>query len=251
MNDITESSTPVDTVPNPDTVAAGAPEGTAHAAASGTAANADSAGTTSTASGARRRAGDARRREICQAVREISSEEGVSHLTVSAVTKRAGCTRSLFYHYFSDMDEAVAAVMDEAIDKIIAELEHWNASRVVGDIEGALDSVAPLFKRLVADGHELPGALTAGSGALYGGFLHSAVERVARYICDTTVADFMRHHELRIDHVYETFYTLVMGLLMYIRTHPDVPDETVKDIIASTLHIEGYTAKYPERRPST
>ena len=68
---------------------------------------------------------------------------------------------------------------------------------------------------------------------------------MAQYICDTTVVDFVAHHELRIDHVYETFYTLIMGLLMYIRTHPDVPDETVKEIIASTLHIEGYTAKYP------
>ena len=84
---------------------------------------------------------------------------------------------------------------------------------------------------------------------IYGGFLHNVVQRVAQYICDTTVVDFVAHHELRIDHVYETFYTLIMGLLMYIRTHPDVPDETVKEIIASTLHIEGYTAKYPERKP--
>ena len=243
MNDITESSTPVDTTPGPEP----APVDTAPGPEPAPTDSADLAASTD----ARRRAGDTRRRALCQAVREVCAERGVSHLTVSAVTKRAGCTRSLFYHYFSDMDDAVAAVMDEAIDGIISELERWNASRVVGDIEGALDSVAPLFKRLVADGHELPGALTAGSGALYGGFLHSAVERVARYICDTTVADFVRHHELRIDHVYETFYTLVMGLLMYIRTHPEVPDETVKDIIASTLHIEGYTAKYPERRPST
>ena len=195
--------------------------------------------------------GDERRRRILEAVRIVSAERGVSHLSVSAVTERAGCTRSLFYHYFSDMDAAVEAVMDEAIEGFIRELERWNASRVVGDIEGALDTVAPLFKRLVADGHELPATLTSGSGALYGGFLHHAVERVARYLCETTVADFIARHDLRIDHVYETFYTLVMGLLMYIRTHPDVPDETVKDIIASTLHIEGYTAKYPERRPAT
>lgn len=194
--------------------------------------------------------GDERRRRILKAVRVVSAERGVSHLSVSAVSKQAGCTRSLFYHYFSDMDAAVEAVMDEAIEGFITELEHWNASRVVGDIEGALDTVAPLFKRLVVDGHELPTTLTSGSGALYGGFLHHAVERVAHYLCETTVADFIAHHDLRIDHVYETFYTLVMGLLMYIRTHPDVPDETVKDIIASTLHIEGYTAKYPERRPS-
>lgn len=204
----------------------------------------------STAAVPKRLPGDERRRRILKAVRIVSAERGVSHLSVSAVAKQAGCTRSLFYHYFSDMDAAVEAVMDEAIEGFIHELERWNASRIEGDIEGALDTVAPLFKRLVVDGHELPATLTSGSGALYGGFLHHAVERVAHYLCETTVADFIAHHDLRIDHVYETFYTLVMGLLMYIRTHPDVPDETVKDIIASTLHIEGYTAKYPERRPS-
>ena len=67
-------------------------------------------------SAAKRLTGDERRREILDAVRTVSSELGVSHLSVSAVTKRAGCTRSLFYHYFADMDAAVTAVMDEAID---------------------------------------------------------------------------------------------------------------------------------------
>ena len=121
-------------------------------------------------SAAKRLTGDERRREILAAVRAVSAELGVSHLSVSAVTKRAGCARSLFYHYFADMDAAVTAVMDEAIDGFIAELEQWNASRTVGDIEGALDTVAPLFKRLVVSGHELPSTLTSSSGALYGGF---------------------------------------------------------------------------------
>ena len=93
-------------------------------------------------SAAKRLTGDERRREILDAVRTVSSELGVSHLSVSAVTKRAGCTRSLFYHYFADMDAAVTAVMDEAIDGFISELEQWNASRTVGDIEGALDTVS-------------------------------------------------------------------------------------------------------------
>ena len=193
--------------------------------------------------------GDARRDAIVQAARKVCLEKGFSKITVSDIASEVGMTRSLFYHYFADMDAAVTAVMDEAIDDFISELERWNADRTVGDIEGALDTVAPLFKRLVASGHELPSTLTSSSGALNGGFLHNVVQRVAQYICDTTVVDFVAHHELRIDHVYETFYTLIMGLLMYIRTHPDVPDETVKEIIASTLHIEGYTAKYPERKP--
>ena len=187
--------------------------------------------------------------EIVVAARELYEEKGLARTSIQDITNHVGVTRSLFYHYFADMDAAVTAVMDEAIDGFISELEQWNAGRTIGDIEGALDTVAPLFKRLVVSGHELPSTLTSSSGALYGGFLHNVVQRVAQYICDTTVVDFVAHHELRIDHVYETFYTLIMGLLMYIRTHPDVPDETVKEIIASTLHIEGYTAKYPERKP--
>ena len=178
-----------------------------------------------------------RREEILQAVRDVCAQNGVANLSVSAIAKRAGCTRSLFYHYFSDKEEAVAALMERGIDDFIGELERWNASRVPGDIEGALDSIAPLFKRLVIDGHELPHTLTAGSGALYAGFLHNAVERVARYICDTTVRDYEQAHGLPIDHVYETFYMLIMGLLMYIRTHQDVDEKTIKDIIVSTLHI--------------
>lgn len=182
-----------------------------------------------------------RREEILQAVRETCAEDGVANLSVSAITKRAGCTRSLFYHYFEDKEAAVAALMERGIDDFIAEIEQWNESRVPGDIDGALDSAAALFKRLVIDGHDLPHTLTTGSGALYAGFLHDAVERVTRYICDTTVRDYEQAHGLPIDHVYETFYMLIMGLLMYIRTHQDVSEETIKDIIASTLHIGGDT----------
>lgn len=178
-----------------------------------------------------------RREEILQAVREACAEDGVANLSVSAITKRAGCTRSLFYHYFTDKEEAVAALMERGIDDFISELEQWNESRTPGDIEGALDSVAALFKRLVINGHDLPHTLTAGSGALYAGFLHNAVERVTNYICETTVRDYEAAHGLPIGHVYETFYMLIMGLLMYIRTHQDVSEETIKDIIASTLHI--------------
>ena len=49
------------------------------------------------------------------------------------------------------------------------------------------------LQRLVASGHELPHTLTSNSGALYGCFLHNVVQRVAQYICDTTVVDFVAH----------------------------------------------------------
>lgn len=194
---------------------------------------------------------DDRRDEIVRAVRAACSEEGVSRLSISSITKRVGCTRSLFYHYFPDKEAAIDAVLDDSIERFVDKLVSWNEHRVRGDVEGALDQAATMMKRMVLGEDELPKAMITGSDAgIYTAFVDRVADRCARYICESTVRDFERDHEVRIDHVYDTFYVLITGLVMYIRTHPDAPEETIKDIIASTLHIEGYTEKYRDRRPA-
>lgn len=198
-----------------------------------------------------RLAHDDRRDEILTAVRETVVEDGLSRLSISSVTKRAGCTRSLFYHYFPTKEDALQAVLDLSIDSFVEQLTAWNESRVAGDIEGSLDTIAHMLKNMVVNQNDVmsQSVIHSGNAALYASFVHRAADRLARYMCSSTVVDFAAHHEMRIDHLYETFYVLITGLVMFVRTHPDAPEETIKDIIASTLHIEGYTAKYPERRP--
>lgn len=199
-----------------------------------------------------RLAHDDRRDEIIDAVRAVVAESGISRLSISAVTKRVGCTRSLFYHYFPTKEDALQAALDQSIDAFMAQLTAWNDQRVTGDIEGALNSAAHMLKTLVLQQDDaMPHTVaTGGNAGLYATFVHRVADRTARYICESTVVDFAALHEVRIDHLYETFFVLITGLVMFVRANPDVPEETVKDIIASTLHIEGYTAKYPERRPT-
>lgn len=199
-----------------------------------------------------RLAHDDRRDEIIDAVRAVVAESGISRLSISAVTKRVGCTRSLFYHYFPTKEDALQAALDQSIDAFMTQLTAWNDQRVTGDIEGALNSAAHMLKTLVLQQDDsMPHTVaTGGNAGLYATFVHRIADRTARYICESTVVDFAALHEVRIDHLYETFYVLITGLVMFVRANPDVPEETVKDIIASTLHIEGYTAKYPERRPT-
>lgn len=199
-----------------------------------------------------RLAHDDRRDEIIDAVRAVVAESGISRLSISAVTKRVGCTRSLFYHYFPTKEDALQAALDQSIDAFMAQLTAWNDQRVTGDIEGALNSAAHMLKTLVLQQDDaMPHTVaTGGNAGLYATFVHRVADRTARYICESTVVDFAALHEVRIDHLYETFYVLITGLVMFVRANPDVPEETVKDIIASTLHIEGYTAKYPERCPT-
>lgn len=198
-----------------------------------------------------RLAHDDRRGDILAAVRSAIEEDGISRLSISSITKRVGCTRSLFYHYFPTKEDALQAVLDQSIDAFVERLIDWNASRVPGDIEGALDQAAHLLKSMVRgdSDHTARSVAHGGDASLYASFVHRVADRTARYVCSSTVVDFAARHEVRIDHLYETFYVLITGLIMYVRTHPDSPEETIKDIIASTLHIEGYTAKYPERRP--
>ena len=206
---------------------------------------------TGTPSRHERLAHDDRRDDILAAVRAAIEEDGVSRLSISSITKRVGCTRSLFYHYFPTKEDAFDALIDESIDTFVEQLVEWNAQRIAGDIEGSLDSAAELLKRLILKrDDEFSQSLFSGSNsALYASFVHRVADRTARYICESTVVDFASSHEVRIDHLYETFYVLITGLIMYVRTHPDVDTETIKDIVASTLHIEGYTKKYPDRRP--
>ena len=198
-----------------------------------------------------RLAHDDRRDDILAAVRAAIEEDGVSRLSISSITKRVGCTRSLFYHYFPTKEDALQAVLDQSIDSFVDQLISWNAHRVPGDIEGALDEAAHMLKSMVLGSEDdMPHSVAhKGDATLYASFVHRVADRTARYVCSSTVVDFAARHEVRIDHLYETFYVLITGLIMYVRTHPDAPEEVIKDIMASTLHIEGYTAKYPERRP--
>ena len=98
----------------------------------------------------KRQAHDARREKILAAVRTVCVQDGLSRLSVSAVAKHAGCTRSLFYHYFPTKEDAFDALIDESIDTFVEQLVEWNAQRIAGDIEGSLDSAAELLKRLIS-----------------------------------------------------------------------------------------------------
>ena len=188
-----------------------------------------------------RRDHDGRRAEIVAAVRELCAETSVDRLSIAAVTERVGVARSLFYHYFPDKESAVEAALDQVIEESLARIRAWNDARTPGDVEGALNSCAALFRELVLEGDALPASLMfSDNSALYTAYVHRIADRMASYMRDNTARDFAAVHGMPIDHVYETFYVLIVGLVMYIRMNPDAPVETIRDVAAATLHIEGY-----------
>ena len=178
------------------------------------------------------------------AARELYEEQGLSKTSVQDITNRVGVTRSLFYHYFPDKDAVTSAVLDDYVADFIEATHHWNAQRRPGDIESALASVVRLMRLGVFERDAFRRSLASRENAsLYIDFVNRVADRIASYIVETTVRDYRALHEIRIEHVYETFYVLILGIVGYLRTHPDVSDEVLKDLIAQTLHMDRGNAR--------
>ncbi len=180
-----------------------------------------------------------RRADIVEAARQLYEEQGLSRTSVQDITNRVGVTRTLFYHYFPGKDAVTSAVLDDYIGDYLEALHHWNAQRQQGNIEHALESVVKLLRLGVFEHDSFRRALASReNSALYLEFLNRVADRMASYIVETTVRDYEALHEIKIDHVYETFYVLIVGVVGFVRRHPEVDDEVLKDIIAQTLHMD-------------
>lgn len=183
--------------------------------------------------------GNGRRQEIIDAARELYETKGLSKTSVKDITDTVGVTRTLFYRYFPDKQAVTTAVLDDYVTDFLEALQYWNAQRQVGNIEHALESIVKLLHSGLFEKDSFRKALTSRENAeLYIEFINLVADRVATYIVDTTVQDYAKFHSIEIDHVYETFYVLIVGIVGYLRTHPNADDEILKDIIAQTLHME-------------
>jgi hypothetical protein len=80
--------------------------------------------------------------------------------------------------------------------------------------------------------------LKSQNALLYQRFSQQTARTLAEYLTRTTVAEYARYHRVEIRHPYEEFYLLIIGLMSYMRTHPNASDELVADLIADTLHLD-------------
>ena len=193
----------------------------------------------------------ARRDAIVEAARQLYEEQGLSRTSVRDITNRVGVTRTLFYHYFPDKEAVTSAVLDNYIEDFIEALRIWNAERRTGDIEHALTSVVKILRLGLFEHDAFRLSLASReNAALYLEFVNRVADRIASYMVNTTVRDYERFHEIKINHVYETFYLLTIGIVGYVRRHPDVDDEVIKDLIAQTLHMDRGTT-LPDKGPGS
>lgn len=182
---------------------------------------------------------ETRREQIIAAARSLYEEKGIDRTSVKDIAERANITRSLFYHYFASRDEVTDAILDAYVESFVAAVREWNAQRVRGDVAGALKACVAMLRLHLFDADSFRTDLLKSQNALlYQRFSQQTARTLAKYLTSTTVAEYARFHRVEIRHPYEEFYLLIIGLMSYIRTHPDASDELVADLIADTLHLD-------------
>ncbi|MDM8084897.1 TetR/AcrR family transcriptional regulator [Cellulomonas cellasea] len=181
---------------------------------------------------------DDRREAIIAAARELFAEQGVGRTSIADVAARAGITRGLVYHYLTDKDTLVEVVLERHIDEFVEDVRRWDAQREVGNIDKALTDCVALFRRHLGPVAQ-PGALPRIEDTrLYSRFVDRAVRALVDCLQHTTVAAYAQRHRIQIDHVPETFYVLIHGLIGLASSEHKVSDRVLMDIIRQTLHLD-------------
>lgn len=210
---------------------------------------------------------DVRREEIVAAARELFAERGVRATTFQDVAERMGVTRGLVYHYAADISTLVDQVLETCIAEFVTDLRTWDEAREVGNIDQAVIDCIGLFRRHVptrrttSELGPTPSGTTAESGptpsgtiagrraagdrplprfddaSLYVRFLDRAVDALIDTLEVTTIPAYAQRHTIEIQHVRETFHVLIHGLVALVRSHPDVGDDVLGDLVRQTLRL--------------
>lgn len=186
------------------------------------------------------RSNDAAKRsaEIVVAARELYEEKGLARTSIQDITNHVGVTRSLFYHYFQNKEEVTSAVLDQYITDFLEAMQHWHESQTALATDESLHSMVKIMRMVLFEKNTFRMALsTQENAALYLDFLNRFAAQGAEFMVTHPMVEQTKYGE-QSDHLYETFYVLIVGLVSYLRSHPDVEDEVLIDVVARMLNIE-------------
>lgn len=176
--------------------------------------------------------------EIVVAARELYEEKGLARTSIQDITNHVGVARSLFYHYFQNKEEVTSAVLDQYITDFLEAMQHWHESQTALATDESLHSMVKIMRMVLFEKNTFRMALsTQENAALYLDFLNRFAAQGAEFMVTHPMVEQTKYGE-QSDHLYETFYVLIVGLVSYLRSHPDVEDEVLIDVVTRMLNIQ-------------
>ncbi|MFR5828703.1 MAG: TetR/AcrR family transcriptional regulator [Adlercreutzia equolifaciens] len=151
--------------------------------------------------------------EIVVAARELYEEKGLARTSIQDITNHVGVTRSLFYHYFQNKEEVTSAVLDQYITDFLEAMQHWHESQTALATDESLHSMVKIMRMVLFEKNTFRMALsTQENAALYLDFLNRFAAQGAEFMVTHPMVEQTKYGE-QSDHLYETFYVLIVGLV--------------------------------------
>ena len=125
-----------------------------------------------------------------------------------------------------------------SITDFLEAMQHWHESQTALATDESLHSMVKIMRMVLFEKNTFRMALsTQENAALYLDFLNRFAAQGAEFMVTHPMVEQTKYGE-QSDHLYETFYVLIVGLVSYLRSHPDVEDEVLIDVVTRMLNIE-------------
>ncbi|MCX6408611.1 MAG: TetR/AcrR family transcriptional regulator [Propionibacteriales bacterium] len=195
----------------------------------------------------RRRTPDERREEIVEAATAVVAEVGYANATLTEITRRAGVSKGLLWHYFSDRDEVMQHAVGHLAGRLRAALvSDVDVSAPVPDVVRAVFARTALFTRTHRQElralDEIVHNLRTSEGRRrvtlldYEDVYADHVALLGRGQRDGTI----RAGDLRTFAV--GYQALIDGMIAHLQAHPDADPLTYADGVAE-LFLHGAASR--------
>lgn len=182
---------------------------------------------------------DKRKEELVNAARELFETRGLTNTSIANITERVGVTRSLFYHYFSNKQDIVDAVVDNCVDEFMNiieqhERERWGKQ----DTRESLREATRMVREFTV-GEESFGqyVLTEENSLLRQRFAVRAAKRFADKCVQMDMNGGLLEKRYGMKYPRADMYVLCVGMMSLLFQRPDVPEEALMEMIASMMHL--------------
>lgn len=175
---------------------------------------------------------------IDEARRQITTN-GLKATTAATIAAGVNIPRPLFYHYFRNLDELAEEILDEIVNSFIDQLKQWYAQSSHETLDESLDHIIALWRTAHDDSGAFSDQLArSGNAAMYASFIVHIGDKFARFLTDNVIPEFASRVEEPITHVYETLFSLVIGINELMRIRPDFSNDEIKHMVVQALRFE-------------
>ena len=180
---------------------------------------------------------NARKEAIIRAAADLFARDGVKKTSIAKLMDKAQLTRELFYYYFKDKDELIAAVMDLYLEDLFQVIDDWVAKteKVADPNSDFMSQIVLIVQgvRYIFSGDNGPFA-DRNAAVLESGHATDVSRRTMRHFVNALLAtkgyqSYAKVHGKLTPLHYELALTGAAGLIV---SYPELSDEE----IAVALH---------------